>query len=162
MKIGLISDTHNQRARTRAAVEIFQREGVQALIHCGDFLIPEIVEICSVIPFHFVFGNNDGDMAGYLAEAATASGANCLGWRGTVELAGKKLAVTHGHLTGDIRHLLAEKPDYLFTGHSHVVHDFVEGPTRLINPGALHRASEYTIATLDLVTGELRVIGLPI
>lgn len=162
MLIGIISDTHNQRARTRTAMEIFQREGCEAVIHCGDFMVPEIVEICSALPFWFVFGNNDSDMVPYLQEAAVVSGAHCLGWHGVVELADKKIGVTHGHSTRDLQRALAEQPHYLLSGHSHVAHDQVIHSVRRINPGALHRASAFTVATLNLANDELRTIGVPV
>jgi uncharacterized protein len=161
MLVGILSDTHNQRARTRTAVEIFQREGCEALFHCGDFMVPDIVEICSAIPMTFVFGNNDSDMVGYLRSAADEFRATCLGWHGIVHLAGKNIALAHGHMTRDINKVLSQNPDYLLTGHSHIPHDFLAGRTRRINPGALHRANSYTIATLNLETDELRTIGMP-
>ena len=36
MNIGILSDTHNSVANTLAALEIFRREGVTRLFHCGD------------------------------------------------------------------------------------------------------------------------------
>jgi predicted phosphodiesterase len=56
--------------------------------------------------------------------------------------------------------LIAE-PDYLFTGHTHVAHDRYEGKTRLINPGALTRASRFTVALLNLETDELTSLEIP-
>ena len=34
----------------------------------------------------------------------------------------------------------------------------MDGAIRRINPGALHRADEFTVAVLDLETGELRFL----
>ena len=39
--------------------------------------------------------------------------------------------------------------DFLLHGHTHTVQDERVGRTRVINPGALHRASRYTCALLD-------------
>lgn len=155
MRIGILSDTHDELERTRAAVRMLQDAGAEALIHCGDLASPPIVEACVVLPFWFAFGNHDSDTVPILRQAAIESGANCLGWGGIVELAGKRFGVTHGHMTTDVRRILAEKPDYLLTGHSHIPNDTVVGAVRRINPGALHRADPFTVAILDMLTGDL-------
>lgn len=46
--------------------------------------------------------------------------------------------------------------DYILCGHTHIAADYQRGATRIINPGALHRASVHTVATLDLKTDDLR------
>jgi len=50
--------------------------------------------------------------------------------------------------------------DYLFYGHSHVASEHRTGPTRIINPGALHRARPKTFAVLDLESGDMASISL--
>ena len=103
MLLGIISDTHDRLARTRVAVKLLQDHGAEALIHCGDFIGPEMLTACSALPLYFVFGNNDADMAPLLENAAAEVGAVCLGWSGVVELEGKRVAVTHGHMSYDLR-----------------------------------------------------------
>jgi predicted phosphodiesterase len=44
---------------------------------------------------------------------------------------------------------LAQEHDYLLQGHTHVRLDECVGRTRIINPGALHRAAVKTVVTLD-------------
>jgi putative phosphoesterase len=160
MRIGIISDTHDRLERTIAAVELLRAEGAEALIHCGDLTGVEIVAVCSLRPCYFVFGNNDADNVPALRAAIEEAAGVCLGWGGEVTLAGKRIAVTHGHMNKDIRQLLAARPDYLFSGHSHVASDSRTGSTRRINPGALHRATEYTVAILDLMTDDLRFLSV--
>jgi putative phosphoesterase len=160
MKIGILSDTHDQLDRTQRAVRALQAAGAEALIHCGDLTRPKIVTACAVLPCHFVFGNNDVDDVPSLRAAMAEAEAVCLEWGGTVTLAGKRLAVTHGHITAHVRRLLAEQPEYLCTGHSHIAHDWRDGPTRRINPGALYRAAEYSVAVLDLATDTLEFIPI--
>lgn len=161
MRVGILSDTHDQLTRTQRALNLLQDSGVEALIHCGDFTSPEIVTACCVLPLYFVFGNNDSHSVPHLRLAGEAAGAKCLGWGGIVELAGKRIGVTHGHMTTDLRAVLKESPDYLLSGHSHQASDHMEGTLRRINPGALHRASEFTVATLDLITDQLQFITVP-
>jgi putative phosphoesterase len=159
MRLGILSDTHDRLARTIAAVELLLGEGAEALVHCGDLTGPDIVYACGSRPSYFVFGNNDDDFPA-LRRAIRDVGGTCLEWGGEVTLAGKRIAVAHGHLTRDLRPLMAAQPDYLLTGHSHEAHDRREGSTRRINPGALHRAAEYTVALLDLTKDEVRFLQL--
>jgi uncharacterized protein len=161
MKLGILSDTHNQRERCEQAVVLLQAAGVDALIHCGDFTDTEILEQCAVLPCSFVLGNNDFGTSHFLKDTAEEVNANFLGWGGVVTLAKKTIAVTHGHLAGELHRLLAMQPDYLLTGHTHVAEDRREGTTRCINPGALHRSREFTVAVLDLATDRLDWIDVP-
>src|SRR5262245_5398470 len=112
MRIGILSDTHNQLARTAAAVELLRAEGAKALIHCGDLTGAEVVTACGVLPAYYVFGNNDADNIPSLRRAIEEVGGVCLGWGGEIALAGKRVAVAHGHMHTDIRRLLAGRPDY--------------------------------------------------
>ena len=156
MRIGILSDTHNQADRTRQAVELLLAHEAEAIFHCGDFTDASILQLCAVKPCYFVLGNNDNPSA--LQQAAQGTLAVCLGWGGEVTLDGKRIALTHGHRLGEFRRLLGTQPDYLFTGHSHEIDDQREGPTRRINPGALHRASKYTVAVLDLSNDQLEFL----
>jgi putative phosphoesterase len=159
MRIGILSDTHDKVARTITAVQQLAAAGAELLIHCGDLCGPEIVYACERLPTQFVFGNNEWDHTG-LRRAMRDTGATCLEWAGVVEQAGKRIAVTHGHLDKEMRRLLATEPEYLLTGHSHIRHDFREGKTRRINPGALHRAAEFSVALLDLESEEVRFLTI--
>jgi len=158
MRLGILSDTHNQLARTRFAVALLREQGAEALVHCGDLTGQEIVAVCAALPCHFVFGNNDADNIPALRKAMNQAGAVCLDWAGEVTLAGKRIAVAHGHLGTEVRRLLAARPDYLLSGHSHIACENWAGPTRRINPGALHRAQVFTVALLDLETAEVRFL----
>lgn len=160
MRIGIISDTHDQLERTERAVGQLRDAGAEVLVHCGDFVEPDIVRACAVLPLYFVFGNNDCDTVPYLRQAGAAVGATCLGWGGVFELEGKRIGVTHGHLTTDLKTVLQQAPDYLFTGHSHQRDDRREGTLRRINPGALHRAQSYSVAILNLATDELEFLDV--
>lgn len=161
MRLGILSDTHDELERTRTAVELLRAEGAEALVHCGDLASPPILAACAVLPFYFTFGNHDADSVPALRQAAADSGAVCLGWGGVVELGGKRVGVTHGHMTIDVRRVLAEGLDYLLSGHAHFASDSQIGSVRRINPGALHRADEFTVAVLDVESGELRLLRVP-
>ena len=161
MRLGILSDTHDELDRARAAIDVLRAAGAEALIHCGDLASPAIVAALAVLPSWFVFGNHDSDMVPHLRRAATEFGVGCLEWGGVVELAGKRVGVAHGHMRADVQRVLAARPDYLLSGHSHIASDSAIDGVRRINPGALHRADEFTVAVLEVETGELRFLIVP-
>jgi len=161
MRVGIVSDTHDQRLRTTTAVRLLIAEGAQALIHCGDFTSPDIVHACAGLPGFYVFGNNDWDEKG-LQRAMEEVGGTCLGRSGEVVLAGKRLAVNHGDVEQELRRIANRSPDYLLFGHSHQPADERKGRTRWINPGALYRARSWTVALLDLESDVLRFLAVDV
>lgn len=157
MRIGILSDTHDRLDRTTRAVKLLVDSGAEALVHCGDLTVPDIVYECAGLPSTFVFGNNDEDEEG-IRQAIRTIGGTCLDFGGEIALAGKRIAVTHGDLSKQVRALSSAEPDYLMFGHSHVATDSREGRTRWINPGALHRAETWTVALLDLDRDDLKFL----
>jgi hypothetical protein len=158
MKIAIISDTHNQLARISKALDLARRYGAELVLHCGDIEDPPAVSLFEGWPVHFVFGNCDWDQSA-LKEAIREIGATLHERFGHLEIAGKKLAFLHGHepvLFKDIERSGAY--DYLFHGHSHVTDDRQVGPTRIINPGALHRAQVKTFVVLDPASGTAQTV----
>ena len=158
-RIGLLSDSHGQLEKTRQAVEILIGHGVQRIIHLGDIcdekVLDELVagQVGSV-SVHVVFGNMDIDPDG-LGDHAKEMGIHVDHPMGRIDLDGKVFAFTHGHIDKLLEAALAESVDYLFHGHTHVARDSRVGATRVINPGALFRASRYTVALLESEIDEL-------
>ena len=161
MKLGLISDTHDQLQRTKVAVEMLVSAGAERLIHCGDFVSHEVLTACCVLPVSFVFGNNDWGVEPELRAAASDGGAECLEYGAEITIANRRIGITHGHLQTESRPLMAASPDYLITGHSHIAMNRQLESTRWINPGALYRASEYTVAVLDLTEDQVDFLTVP-
>ncbi len=159
MKIGILSDTHDRADRTAKAVAVMVRAGAEVLVHCGDVTGPAVVMKCRGIPTYFVYGNNDYDQDA-LGRAITAIGGKSLGRGGWIDLGGRRIAVTHGDLVGEIRRVLGSNPDYFLSGHSHLVGDERRGTVRWINPGALHRAPRWTVAVLDLQSDHLEIFDI--
>jgi putative phosphoesterase len=154
MLLGILSDTHDQVARTKAAVDLLVNSGAEALIHCGDITIPDVVYELAPRPSYFVFGNCDFDLD-ELRRAIAEIGGVCLERGGLLSIDDRRLAVTHGDSSRELARLEGERPDYLFSGHTHEALDVQRGPTRFINPGALHRAATWTVAVLDCSSGRL-------
>ncbi len=157
MKIAIISDTHNQYDRVERAVKRIEEFQVELTIHCGDI---EDAEVVWLFPpnTHFVFGNCDRDRTS-LRQAMYGTGATLHEPFGHLELAGQTLGFVHGdneQILTDLEY--SESFDYIFHGHTHQKAERKRGSTRIINPGALHRASTKTFAILDLSTGELQSV----
>ncbi len=163
MKIGILSDTHNDSAMTQRALAEFRQRGVQTLFHCGDLTSAEMVEHFQDFSVFFVRGNVDRHHVQSLKAAiAGQPGARWLGKGDTVELDGKLIAITHGDREDVLETLLNAEPDYVFTGHTHRRRDQRFGRTRIINPGALGGVNHETrsICILDLSSDHLEVIDL--
>src|SRR5262249_14601825 len=152
MKIGIVSDTHGRHLNVRLALLELKARGVQVVLHCGDIDDPDTVALFEGFEAHFVFGNCDWDKAP-LREKMAEIGATLHESFGHVELEGVRIAFTHGDdhkLLSDLEQSGAY--DFLFYGHTHAAEEHQTGPTRVINPGALHRARPKTFLVLDLQT----------
>jgi uncharacterized protein len=67
MKIGIISDTHDDLNSVDSAICIFNREKVSLVVHAGDFIFPGVVERfrkLKPVKLVGVLGNNDGEKLG--------------------------------------------------------------------------------------------------
>lgn len=154
MLIGILSDTHGRTDMAHRAIALLLENGSEFLIHCGD-VGDDVLELLPTGKSAFVFGNNDYGVTEMRRQAAELN-IQCLGHGGAIELGGKKIGVAHGDQARILNGLIEGGVDYLLTGHTHVDHDRQAGNTRLINPGALHRAKRKTVALLELDTDVLK------
>jgi putative phosphoesterase len=158
MRIGIVSDTHSRYETIRKTVHLLQEHEVSCVLHCGDIEDEETVRLFSALPMHFVFGNCD-DARDRLRAVMQECGATIQEPFGHIELEGIKIAFIHGddkRLFRDVEH--SGHFDFLFYGHTHQAETHRTGPTRVINPGALHRARPKTFVLLDLPSGDLQSI----
>jgi putative phosphoesterase len=163
MRLGILADTHDQLDRTVRAVRLLRDEGAEGFVHCGDLVGPAMLEAFAGTRLTFCFGNNDRDRDA-LRRAAAALGADCLEEGGTFSAGRRRVAVTHGHSPRERSRLLSTGPDFLFVGHSHRAGHRREGETIVCNPGALHRATRYTVALVDVDSrrvGSIRYLPVP-
>lgn len=168
MKIGLISDTHNNLSATITAARLLLDAGVEAVLHCGDLGSPRILDelyarfYAPGVPLYVVWGNCDGGEPD-LMDYPEIDGLHLCGRFGALELGGKKIGLMHGDdqplYYGQVT---SGQFDYLISGHTHVVHDEYHHSTRLLNPGsaAKSRNGPESCAVLDLATGEFSVLAL--
>ena len=158
MILAILSDTHDHVDTLVEALRVLAPHNPGFYVHCGDLGGQRMLDRLAGLPAGFVFGNTDFDHAG-LARYAVQVGVRCFGAHGTFEFDGKRLAVLHGDDERLLRRLLdSQEYDYLLQGHTHQRTDQRHGKTRLINPGALHRARPRTVATLDLQSDVLEFL----
>jgi putative phosphoesterase len=162
MLIGILSDTHDRLDATIAGIAALKKAGAEHYLHCGDVGGEQILDQLAGLPAAFVWGNTDWDRMA-LQRYAADLGIQCFGGTGELTLGGKRFALTHGDDTRVVRRILdGQQHDYLLLGHSHVKADERVGRVRVINPGALHRAREKTVATLDTASDVLRFLTIAI
>jgi putative phosphoesterase len=161
VKIAILSDSHSRYHTVEAALGILQTRNINTLIHCGDIDDAEAIWLFQGFTAHFVWGNCDTERAS-MQQAIHGIGGTLHGAWGFLELNDVKLGFTHGD-NSNLLHDLEQsgKLDYLFYGHTHIAKEHLIGTTRVINPGALHRARPRTMLVLDLATGhtESVVVG---
>lgn len=154
MKIGVISDTHDNVPKIEAAVRYFNRIGVEAVLHCGDFVAP-----FALLPFkelspklYLVYGNNDGEKKG-LSALAAANGWTLGNAPMEVELGGKKIAMLHEpDRLEDLRR--AGRHDLLLYGHTHKPRALHDNGRLALNPGEAGGwlSGKATLAVVELET----------
>lgn len=160
MRIGVVSDTHGHVPYTQAAVRMLESLEVELIIHCGDIGSPEIVGLFTPWPTHFVFGNVDDDRRA-LEAAILAAGKTCHGRFGRLDLAGRKIAFLHGDDTAQLRAATTSGEWHLVChGHTHIARKERCGPTLILNPGALYRATPHSIACVELPDLKAEIIAL--
>ena len=155
MRILVMADTHVKRGSSRRLPDAVYAllEGVDAVWHAGDVLIPELLhELEGFAPVTAVLGNNDHELVGVLPERVEE----------TVE--GVRIAMVHdsGPTKGRGRRMGRWFPDadLVIFGHSHApVDDDGEDGQRLLNPGSpieRRRAPNHTVAIVEVDAGTLR------
>jgi hypothetical protein len=144
LKICIVSDSHDRSEPLAAAITAAHAAGAEAVIHCGDLIGANTLRASLKVglPMHVIHGNNLGDMVAIQKLMAKSEGKLVYhGMDATLELAGKKIFVTHyphyGHgmaCTGDY--------DLVCCGHSHISKIIkqanIKGEnTILVNPGTV-------------------------
>ena len=166
MKIGVISDTHDQRVRIIQAIDLFNKEKVGLVVHCGDWVAPFSAARFSALkcPIKGVFGNNDGDR-----KMHRERNGNFIEYHDEkIELAvdGRKIFVAHGHIPQLLEKALRSgKYDAAFSGHSHIAHVKKMGKTLWLNPGTLvdetnDEVKGMSVAVYDTKTNTAKIIKL--
>jgi putative phosphoesterase len=135
MKIGLISDTHDNIQNIQNAIISFNDKHVRVVIHAGDIVSPETVEAFDgMIPIG-VLGNNDLQIH-ELTDALDKIGGQLKGEFCEIEQDNLIFAVYHGTNSRRKESLIqCGKYDVVVCGHTHRVQNKKVGKTLVLNPG---------------------------
>ena len=168
MKIGIVSDTHDNWPTLDRVLAHLSDQGIETLIHCGDVCAPltlgHLLDQYSG-EVHLVLGNVDGDpflMATRFGEKPNLHlhGAE----RAELDLGGRSLAVQH--YPGLARGLAATGAyDAVFYGHDHQQHQerlSVDGRDVLLaNPGTLSAMGKpQTLMIYDAQTNQVESLAV--
>jgi len=159
--IGLLSDTHGDARRAAEAMSMLRRGGAGLILHLGDVGSEAVLEeLLGGAPgeLRVVFGNCDDEWE--LSRHAARLGIIVDHPMGRLEVEGRRIAYSHGHLPRLLDEALREGVDWIFHGHTHEVRDERIGSTRIINPGALHRAARLTVALVEPCEQRVEILEL--
>jgi putative phosphoesterase len=159
--IAILSDTHEDVRMMRKAIAVISARTPEHVIHCGDIISPPVLEFFQGLPMKFVYGNNDGERSG-LRKKCSELGFDQIDDTLTFSLAGKRFFVNHGTRSSVIDDAVSSQQyDYVLHGHTHEKRNEVIGNTRVINPGALFSADSYSIAFLEVESGQVEFVEIP-
>lgn len=143
------------------AIAIFQSRGIKTLIHAGDITSPRMLHYLKDFECYMVLGNGDLIDSEEIDVKANELGMKSVNLKAEFDLAGKKFMVFHGHDVPMYRDAVASgKYNYIIKGHTHHFENYVSNECRIINPGAVYRHDESSIAILDIETGKVEKIVL--
>ena len=158
MKIGIISDTHDNLTALGKAVEFFNNENLEIVLHAGDFISPFTIMMLKEIRCGFmgVFGNNDGDKL----MLKKISDGNIFKSPHTINLGNKKIIISH-ELPLDAL-IQSQYYDLIIYGHTHKVDSRVIDKTIVVNPGECGGwlTGNSTVAICDLNEKKTQIVTL--
>ncbi|MFB6115108.1 MAG: metallophosphoesterase [Candidatus Nanohalobium sp.] len=176
MKIGIVSDTHDNLKKTEKAVEFFEDKGCEKVIHCGDIVAPFTAELFDAdFEFHYVRGNNDGEwnlketveefgnfynnIAELEVEGEDSSEKESFSEQRSQENdAALSICVYHGTEEEIVEGLVRKDYDFVFRGHTHEKKISEHSGTVELNPGGIElpgQDEKFHVATLDTETREV-------
>ena len=163
MKVGVLSDTHDDETNLRVALDAYRQQRITQLIHCGDMIGPEIVGQLKGFQVIYVDGNMDRESGEIYRRLRELDPHSVVLPTFEGEIADVSIAVTHGDDLAELNRVIRSGIHrFVFTGHTHRRRDETIGPTRVFNPGALGglQFESRSYSMVDLVSGEVEVIEL--
>lgn len=160
MKLGIMSDSHDNLPNIRRALEVFRAAGASAVIHAGDYGAPFAVR--EVLKFggetYGVFGNNDGERDGIRKLWNQVHNPPHL-----FILGGRRIVVMHDLIPPENLPADMAGAEVFVYGHTHRAAISREaGGALFINPGETGGwlTGEPTVAVLDTETMQAEILKL--
>jgi len=140
------------------AIDLFTSAGVGLVLHAGDITSPKMLGLFEGMNVRLALGNGDIDTEALNAESARL-GFGPIEESAELTAEGKTIILFHGNNIPLFRQTVASgRYDYIVKGHTHIFENYLSGTTRVINPGALYAADEFSVAILDPATGRVERI----
>lgn len=161
MKIGIISDSHDNLENIVKSIKVFKDKGVDFVLHLGDYVNPNSVKAFKGIKLVGIFGNNDGDRF-RLINAFNEVGGEIKGDFYEFNEGGLRFACYHG-TEPQLKDALIEcgRYDVVLYGHTHECVETKAGDTLILNPGTAHGFGDRaTIVVFDTKNHQVEVIDL--
>ncbi len=160
MKLGIIADSHENMPLIAKAVESFNHQEVDLVLHAGDFISAITAKEFKKLKAKLigVFGNNDGDKL--LLQKRFQGIGELYDDYHELEIEGRKIVLMHQPKF--LKALIASgKYDLIIYGHTHKV-DIREGQPLVINPGECGGwlTERRTVAIVDLETMKVEICDL--
>ena len=158
MRIGVVSDTHNNLANVRRIVELLNAAGVERVVHTGDVTQAKTLRVLAELdaPLVGVYGNNDEREA--LAEVASAFGFGMVEPPLELTWSGRRILVVHDPLDVD---LWWSGHDVVLHGHDHRRKIERDRGRLVFNPGecAGHLEGRNAVGVVDLASLETEILS---
>ena len=160
MRIGVVSDTHNNLPNVRKIVALFNAADVDRVVHTGDITEPKVLHEFGQLnaPMVGVFGNNDHD-PDELASIASSLGMEFSHAPLFLDWHQRRILVVHDprelddHLDASV-HLALH-------GHTHLHNHYESDQGIVFNPGECAGLMEgfNTVGIVDLITLETELLN---
>ncbi len=114
MRIGVLSDTHDNLPKIKKAVSFLNRKNVDFVLHAGDFVAPFVIPYLDKLKPKWagVFGNNDGERKGLSKASKRKIKEGPL----RMSFSGKKILLVHDKSLVNLR---KETAQVIIFGHTH-------------------------------------------
>lgn len=156
MRIGILSDTHNNIDKILKAIKFFNLRHTEFVLHAGDFSCTQSAKYFEMLncPFLAVFGNNDFSV--YEFKKIIEPFGNIYEPPYEFVLDDKSFLMTHHFYTP------TKKFDYIICGHTHRPSILKTSNGLVINPGetAGRRYGRSTVAMLDTKINKAEIFDL--
>jgi putative phosphoesterase len=147
MKIGILSDSHDNLPKIEKAVRFFNKNKVGFVLHAGDFIAPFAIPKLKALNCDWcgIFGNNDGEKNGLSGISENKIQEGPL----RIELNNRKITLVHDINKIDLK---TEAADLVIFGHTHKSEVLRQDSKLLINPGECGGwlTGKSTVAMVDL------------
>ena len=160
MRIGVVSDTHNNLKNVRRIVELFNDAAVERVIHTGDISQAKTLDVLAGLdaPLTGVFGNNDEERES-LGTAIKNHGMEFIDPPLLLNWHSRSILVVHDPL--ELEGVHTDEQDLVLHGHTHRQRIEERSGQLIFNPGecAGHMKGYNAIGVVDLETLKPSIIN---